>query len=594
MNRLQHLLPSPTADAVFGKAATPLSSLDCAFAHFLNKQLPSDEPRHLWLAALTSHQWTRGHACLDLALLHELPAQVLGWTQEQAQQLPAQLAQTASTLPWTHHETSPLVLHTSTEHPQGLLYLRRAWRAEQSIRQSIAQRLAQPHTIAADLQQQLDDLFPNVASDDMQRKACEVAATQGMALITGGPGTGKTTTVVKLLALLVGQAHASGQHLRIHLAAPTGKAAARLSESIQNALSQHALSNALSAVQDTIPTQTQTLHRLLNSNSRRVQPLASDVVVIDEASMIDLEMMARLMQSVDVKARLILLGDKDQLASVEAGAVMAQLCGGALLREQTVTLTHSHRFDAQSGIGQWAKTVNADHNASAVNALWDSTPQGFVSATHNVTRISATQLHHSGFAQGVRQAWQPWLDLLAPHQQGQACDDAQALALLQSFSHFCVLCALREGSFGVNQLNAQIAQALHMGEGAWYVGRPVMVTRNNYALDVMNGDIGMCLPSPQGGLRVAFADGANAVRWINPSRLDSVETVFAMTVHKSQGSEFRHVLLVLPPQDAPVLTRELIYTGITRAKERLTLWAPRAEVLIRACGARVLRSGGLG
>ena len=157
-----------------------------------------------------------------------------------------------------------------------------------------------------------------------------------------------------------------------------------------------------------------------------------------------------------------------------------------------------------------------------------------------------------------------------------------------------MLCAVREGPFGVAQLNAHIEKALGFTATAWYVGRPVMVTRNDYALELMNGDVGICLPGPYGVLRVAFPSLGGNVRWIVPARLDSVETVFAMTVHKSQGSEFHHVLLVVSAHDSPVLTRELVYTGLTRAKENLTLWAPRPEVLLQACNRRVLRSGGLG
>ena len=166
--------------------------------------------------------------------------------------------------------------------------------------------------------------------------------------------------------------------------------------------------------------------------------------------------------------------------------------------------------------------------------------------------------------------------------------------MLKAFSEFSVLCAVREGPFGVIQLNAHIEKALGFTPAAWYVGRPVMVTRNDYALELMNGDVGICLPGPNGVLRVAFPGLSGSIRWIVPSRLDSVETVFAMTVHKSQGSEFKHVLLVVPAHDSPVLTRELVYTGLTRAREDLTIWAPRKEVLLQACSRRVLRSGGLG
>jgi exodeoxyribonuclease V alpha subunit len=441
---------------------------------------------------------------------------------------------------------------------------------------------------------------------DMQRLACEVAAQNRITLITGGPGTGKTTTVVKLLSLLVGT---SSNELQIHLAAPTGKAAARLTESISNALTKMPAD-----VQARIPTQAQTLHRLLQSNSKatQVHQLATDVVVVDEASMIDLEMMARLLQAVPPTARLILLGDKDQLASVEAGAVMSQLCTGSLLKAQTVTLIHSHRFDAKSGIGQWARTVNADvaDNTPALKALWNAAPDWLATlplqqtiegdaAEPDVTRLQLTSASDPKLAVGLRYGWRNWLALLEAHRPSKTkaaapCSDAQAVALLKAFTEFCVLCAVREGPLGVTQLNAQVEHALGLGQSPWYAGRPVMVTRNDYALELMNGDIGLCLPGPDGVLRVAFPAVDGGVRWVMPSRLDSVETVFAMTVHKSQGSEFAHVLLVIPALESPVLTRELVYTGLTRAKKRLTLWAPQLGVLWNGCSRRVLRSGGLG
>ena len=586
--------------------ATPLTGLDKSLANLLHSKQPSDDPRHLWLAALTSHQWGRGHACLDLTALQHQPAALLGWSDVHAAALPADVHQAANTLPWTQGDASPLVW---VDDAQGArLYLRRAWTAEQNIRQHITQRLALPCEVPADLQQRLDDLFPKADNDepDMQRLACEVTAQNRITLITGGPGTGKTTTVVKLLSLLVGT---TSQDLRIHLAAPTGKAAARLTESISNALTRMPAD-----VQTRIPIQAQTLHRLLQSHSKttRVHQLATDVVVVDEASMIDLEMMASLLQAVPPTARLILLGDKDQLASVEAGAVMSQLCTGSLLQEQTVTLTHSHRFDATSGIGQWARTVNAEvaDNSAALKTLWNATPDWLASLPlqqridgdapePDVTRVQLVSASDAKLAGGLRHGWRHWLSLLAPHRSTKTipatpCSDAQALALLKAFTEFCVLCAVREGPLGVAQLNAQIEHALRLGASTWYVGRPVMVTRNDYALELMNGDIGLCLPGPDGVLRVAFPAADGGVRWVMPSRLDSVETVFAMTVHKSQGSEFAHVLLVIPAQESPVLTRELVYTGLTRARQRLTLWAPQLQVLWKACARRVLRSGGLG
>ncbi|OIP22450.1 MAG: exodeoxyribonuclease V subunit alpha, partial [Comamonadaceae bacterium CG2_30_60_41] len=412
------------------------------------------------------------------------------------------------------------------------------------------------------------------------------------------------------------------------LAAPTGKAAARLGESIARALQQLPAS-----MQTHISTQAQTLHKLLQVRSglRSSAPpaLALDVVVVDEASMVDLELMARLLAAVPVSARLILLGDKDQLASVEAGAVMGQLCDGAAaggyspdtvrwvaqttgqdisawagaggaLAQQTVMLRHSHRFAADSVIGQWASAVNAGDRA-AVAALWDAAPPWTADGIASVTRL---HIGHSGapaLSALVRHGWRDWLAVLSGHDNVSATDqatqsDAQALQLLQQFGRFQVLCALRDGPWGVRTLNQQIAQALGFAFDGWYAGRPVMVTRNDYNLGLMNGDVGLCLATER-GLRVAFAQadtaGQAGVCWVLPSRLDAVETVFAMTVHKSQGSEFDQVVLVLPDRAAPVLTRELLYTGITRAKTRLTLVVPQAGVLRQAVAQKVWRSGGL-
>ena len=607
MSALKDLLKS-FDKSVGSDISVGLTGLDISMANCFNSQQFSDDPRHLWLAALTSYQWGRGHACLDLNALQLQASAILGWNDEQVAALPKHLSASAPTLPWIQGDNSPLVFVKDAQGER--LYLRRAWNAEQSIREHILQRINLSIAEPVDLRHQLDTLFGTETS--MQRIACEVAAKNHITLITGGPGTGKTTTVVKLLALLIAT---SINDLKIHLAAPTGKAAARLTESITNALAQMPAD-----VQSRIPTQTQTLHRLLRSNSRdtRVHPLATDVVVVDEASMVDLEMMARLLASVPPTARLILLGDKDQLASVEAGAVMSQLCTGELLRAQTVTLTHSHRFDAASGIGKWAQAVNADNqkNATSIQALWNAAPDwlstlpnntsedskqdsGLTGPLHQVTKLQLQNSHDTKLAKALAFGWRHWLSLLDSHRTNTfekitACTDSQAIDLLKSFNEFSVLCAVREGPFGVAQLNAHIEKALGFTATAWYVGRPVMVTRNDYALELMNGDVGICLPGPDGVLRVAFPSLGGNVRWIVPARLDSVETVFAMTVHKSQGSEFHHVLLVVPVHDSPVLTRELVYTGLTRAKENLTLWAPRPEVLLQACNRRVLRSGGLG
>ncbi|MBE0472652.1 exodeoxyribonuclease V subunit alpha [Rhodoferax sp.] len=574
-----------------------LTALDRALVAFLQDVQPSANPLHGELVARVSQQFGRGHACLDLSTLAP------------------ELRQSAASLPWIDGPNSPLVLDTAR------LYLRRNWNAEQSIRASIAARLAQPCPVPENLSKTLSQLFQadqQTAAPDWQKVACALAARKRLTLITGGPGTGKTTTVVRLLALL--QADPARQHtpLRIALAAPTGKAAARLGESIASAvqkLPEH--------LQQHIPTQAVTLHKLLQVRSNLAQDavpeLAVDLVVVDEASMIDLDMMARLLAAVPPSASLILLGDKDQLASVEAGAVMGQLCAGAdqgnytpdtiswlaqttgadlsawagngsNLAQQTVMLRKSHRFADDSAIGQWARAVNAGDGAG-VAKLWRQAPDWRLDVSANVTRLQPGQAHDPRLKALLQQGWQAWLQQLA-NAKASVCSDTQALTALKAFASFQVLCAVRDGPWGVTSLNQRIAAKLGLPTEGWYAGRPVMVTRNDYNLKLMNGDVGLCLNHAR-GLRVAFPDGQGGLRWVLPARLDAVETVFAMTVHKSQGSEFDHVALVLPDRPVAVLTRELLYTGMTRAKTRLTLMAPQAQVLLHAVAAKVLRSGGL-
>lgn len=570
----------------------PLTALDRSFAAWLHDQQTAPHALHVWLAALVSHQWGRGHACLDLVALQQQPEDLLGWTTEEVQRLPAGCAAAADSLPWTHGESSPLVR-------QGhRLYLRRAWVAEQQIRAALTLRAQHPPTPLPALEDWLDELFgpaQGPAAQAGQRQACRLAATQQVALITGGPGTGKTTTVTRLLAVLQRSATSP---LRIGLVAPTGKAAARLSESIQKAL------EGLPPGWGTgLPTQAQTLHRLLYSHAGSPTSgpsLPLDLLVVDEASMMDLEMTARLLQALPAQARLVLLGDRDQLASVEAGAVLAQLSESPLLAAQRANLSYSHRFDQGSGIGRWARAVQS-HDTDQLAALWSETPQGLVHEQADVTRLNSPTVHGAAITALLQEAWRPWwqtLQALLTH--GKGVNDAQARELIDTFSRFSILCGLREGPWGVHSMNHLVSQALGLPEGtSWYPGRPVMITRNNAGLGRMNGDMGLCLPragaTPHDPptLRVAFPEGASGVRWVAPSRLDAVETVFAMTVHKSQGSEFDHVLLVLPDRPAPVLTRELVYTGMTRARTRLTLWVPQTHVLWQACARQVLRSGGL-
>ncbi|RNM24204.1 exodeoxyribonuclease V subunit alpha [Dickeya undicola] len=658
-----------------------LRELDRALVRFLHQECPDASPLLLLGAALVSYQLGRGHVCLDLdatladsgfslALPPEgdrsdnrqvtRPAEVLAGVTLSVWQAALHQPQLVS----SGEGSTPLVLVGTR------LYLRRYWRYEQDVRHAISQQLRQNDALRAAiapaaLRQRLDALFPAAADGTInwQKLACTLAAGSAFSIITGGPGTGKTTTVVKLLALLQSLAlEQHGKPLRIRLAAPTGKAAARLNESIAGAVAGLSLDGLAQGevIRGQINSEVVTLHRLLGSrpDTRHFRhhadnPLMLDVLVVDEASMVDLEMMAALLAAMPVRSRLILLGDKDQLASVEAGALMGELCQraaqghylpqtrdwlrqvageapddslldpqGSALDQSIVMLRHSYRFGAHSGIGQLAGAVNAG-DVAALASIWQQgyADLAYLTLTANdnrtlrewvidgaVGRFGAPPPTAApvGYGNYLRQMADTRPALTAP----QSEFDRWAAQILNAFGQFQLLCALRNGPWGVDSMNERIAHLLYR-DGllaawqGWYPGRPVMVTRNDYSQRLMNGDIGITLPMPvrqsdgssAWGIRVAFpaGDGSSDIRWVLPGRLPAVETVFAMTVHKSQGSEFAHTALLLPDTLSPILTRELVYTGITRAKNAFSLGCvgEHSTVLAQAVGRRVLRVSGL-
>lgn len=616
-----------------------LSPLDRAFAGFLVDQDANASDAVLWSAALLSHQLERGEVYLDLARLSANPGQTLAIPSDEAWQgenLAAEqelsLFQAYALGDWIEAlrqscfvasgaGNTPLVLQGTR------LYLRRFWQYQQILDEEIGRRLQPVRAqLPASFQTSLQRLFTDSPEQpDWQKIACVLAMRARFAIITGGPGTGKTTTLTKLLSLLIELATEERQRkLTILLAAPTGKAAARVSESIANALQNLSIPEA---IKQQIPKKASTLHRLLGSrpDSRhyrhhRHNPLLADIVIVDEASMIDLEMMASLLAALPQTAQLILLGDKDQLASVEAGSVMGDLCRGAELasydqstrnwiaqyagqsipekdakgstiNQQTVMLRYSHRFGAHSGIGRLARAVNGGDISMAQAVLADS------QSHPDLKRIllsdpADNRLKQMVVATGGTQdliGYGHYLQILQRQRPSDVNDfDQWALAVLHAFDRFRVLCALRRGDWGVEGINQRIEHWLFPGKKSalWYEGRPVMITRNDYNLGLMNGDIGITMPYYNGKLRVAFPgdenNGQGKIRWVSPMRLPDVETAFAMTVHKSQGSEFDHVTLTLPPVHSPVLTRELIYTGITRAKTHFTLLESRSGVFEQA------------
>lgn len=642
-----------------------LRELDRALARLFAELDPEASPLLLLGAALASHQLGQGHVCLDLAATLANPDFALsmppeGEDAQEAMILPSQVLAGLDLDSWLgacagssllESAGAPLVLSGAR------LYMRRYWDYERQVAGHIAQRLQAGAAAPSDLATRLASLFPDALVVDGQRQtdwqklACAMAAQGRFTLITGGPGTGKTTTVVRLLALLQEAAMAVGEPLRLSLAAPTGKAAARLTESIGAQVQSLALDER---VREQIPTLVTTLHRLLGSRpgSRHFRhdaanPLPLDVLVVDEASMIDLEMMSSLLDALPSHARLILLGDKDQLASVEAGAVLGDLCreaesggysattrtwlesqtgerlddptlvpGDKALAQHIVMLRHSRRFGSGSGIGRLARSVNQGDAQAARGALAAGADD------LHVLRLTGEQdralqrllLDGRGGSEPHPQGYAHYLQVMQMERPALEADsqawDGWASNVLAAFDQFQLLCAVRKGPWGVEALNERIVQALvHRGlleqAQGWYEGRPVLVTRNDYSLGLMNGDIGIALRLPEPPdfpgapvrqvLRVVFPrnDGSGALRHILPSRLSAVETVFAMTVHKSQGSEFAHCALILPDALNPVLTKELVYTGITRARHWFSLIESRAGIFEQAVQRRVERRSGL-
>ncbi|QCA03386.1 exodeoxyribonuclease V subunit alpha [Pantoea vagans] len=589
-----------------------LRPLDIQFARLVATE---SQPALLLAAACVSAEAGEGHVCLPLSNLCEdslfagrqpALAQAIWQAAGKPDDWPSHLADWSAVSDGSR--VTPLVLSNQR------LYLHRLWHSEGRVADFFA---AQDVKTAFDMRAAgdvLNSLFGD-QPENWQKIAAAVALTRKTAVISGGPGTGKTTTVAKLLAALI---RLNPGALRIQLAAPTGKAAARLTESLGRALQDLAVSDE---ERRRFPAEATTLHRLLGAqpDTQRLRyhagnPLHLDVLVVDEASMVDLSMMAKLIAALPAHARVVFLGDRDQLASVEAGAVLGDICrctesGYSLARaEQLALLTgctlqgsddgqapvvrdsicllqKSYRFDASSGIGQLAKAINLG-DAEQVRAVFAAAHDDVSYQTLNSAEAYQVMLDE------VAQGYQPFLQLIR-----QQAEPAEVIA---AFGRYQLLCALRDGPFGVQGLNQRIEQRLMQlqrirrpGIGSrWYAGRPVMITRNDSALGLFNGDIGITLRDEEGNLKVFFPLPDGSIKAIQPSRLPSHETAWVMTVHKSQGSEFDHTALVMPTQFLPVLTRELVYTAITRARRQLTIYS-EPGVFQRAVQLQTQRRSGL-
>ncbi len=597
MSALRHLL-----------AAGQLRPIDVQAARLLERLNGDNSPELLLVAALASRATGLGHTCLPLSAVSTVltEAGMDGTSFADVTALHRMLLHT--TVVGRPGEIRPLILDQTDQ-----LYLLRFFRYEEGIARALRERATGMEAIATDKAEiLLGQLFPRTSQTpttiDWQRTAAALALLKRFVVISGGPGTGKTYTVARMLALL---ALLSAKKLRIGLAAPTGKAALRLQESIRAAKASLPPSMA-----EHIPDHAQTLHRLLGFQSARPgflynssNRLHLDLLILDEASMIDVPLMAAILAALPASCSVILLGDRDQLASVEAGNLFGDLCGSdapqwsaalttqlqsltgftfpgnpatdlsAPLADSLVLLHTSHRFRESSGINVLSRAINS----GAADALKETLSQRFPDL-HIEEPAGPAQTTWLG--EQINAFFTPIFNASSPQ------------SALRELNRCRILCALREGPGGVTGIN-QLAETVFRRKGylthgdRWYQGMPIIILRNDYSLNLFNGDTGILWPDERGLLHAWFADEDNAIRSVNLARLPVWQTSYAITVHKSQGSEFNEVLLILPWEDIPILSRELLYTGITRARERLILYG-RKDLLCRAAQRRIIRHSGLG
>ncbi|MCP4582926.1 MAG: exodeoxyribonuclease V subunit alpha [candidate division Zixibacteria bacterium] len=600
------------------KSSGDFSELDIHFARFISNLSDESRPELSLAAALISNRTQAGHICINLAAYS---GKLLSGDHNDENVICPELENwidclRASSVVGYPGDYRPLILDK-----QARLYLYRYWNYERILAESILDRATREYD---DIDRQLlgdglDRLFPDTSDKETnwQKVAAFTALTKRFCVISGGPGTGKTAAVARIMTLLLEQ----NQAYRIALAAPTGKASARLQDSIRDMKESLDCSENIRKL---ITGEASTIHRLLKSirhtpyfKYNLENPLPADVVIVDEASMVDLALMSKLAQAVAPDARLILLGDKDQLASIEAGAVLGDICGlgsesgyspqfsdqyreitGETLisdqntdsdppiRDCVIQLQKSYRFGETSGIGAISRDINAGKSQEATTIL----TSGEFADIKWATLPSPEAMIHE-IKDKIIVGYRDYL---------KAADPVQALEM---FGRFRVLCAIREGPYGVTAMSNLIERTLRAARliqpsAIWYDGRPVMITRNDYNLGLFNGDIGITLPAglprgeSDGPLRVCFQSADGVLRMIPPVRLPDHETVYAMTVHKSQGSEFDRILMILPDKPSPVVTRELIYTGLTRARKSVETWCTE-NIFTDGVSRQIERKSGL-
>ncbi|MDF2418187.1 exodeoxyribonuclease V subunit alpha [Acinetobacter beijerinckii] len=489
---------------------------------------------------------------------------------------------------------------------QGLA-LYRYWQLEQRLAQQIC-RLKRQMTPAIDISE-----YESLLEDEFQQAALKMVLQQWLSIITGGPGTGKTYTLARIIAAL----NQTIPDIRIAMAAPTGKAAQRMQEALQNSFKDPKLI-ASGLVTDELRNQsTQTLHRLLGMGNRQIprfnakQPLPYDVIVVDEASMLDLNLATALFEAVPETCRIILLGDANQLASVDVGSVLADLQQVDTLAENRVQLKNSRRFSDEAKIGQFARFIQAQQDSSRPELILTQLEEEIVKAaplqditlTKEMSDViqldyfaTAQEMDVEQYQQKLMYGFRAYVDsLIAYLNTEQPTEYIQQV--ISAFDDYRILAAVKHGTLGIEQINRYAERWLNqqlkqIAIAEWYVGRPVMMTYNDYQLGISNGDIGICFKHrTQPQQFEVFFPSLN--KWISAHRLPrNMQTAFALTIHKSQGSEFTHTAIVFDANAEKLLSQELIYTAVTRAKKVVTLLADR-KALLQSLTVRTVRRSGL-
>ena len=626
MNPIQgNLFSEPTADELMKLIRVLVSdkhleASDLALTDFFYRKFGSQSSPLIAAVLWLSIALKQGHTSLNLNDIHQNP-ELLSSSENMntlLKQLPVfknwaeRLASFEAVGSISSTKNEPLVLENDQ------LYFRRFFAYESELASTLHKRAQQPFKLQADsamVKRRLNEWFDAGKGSLWQKLACLNALGRSFTVITGGPGTGKTHTVLRLMALML-EADFEGKE-SIALAAPTGKAAARVGESILNGLSGL---NLPESITKRLPVKAQTIHRLLGYrfqsnifNYNRDNPLPYSVIIIDEASMIDLTLMTKLLEAVKEDAKLILLGDKDQLSSVEAGSVFADICASSdlnrfsasfcslaneygieigredvhenvhPLQECIIQLMESRRFGSESGIGKLAQAINLGRADEALHLLKSSEHQQEISLIqHTQENLNALITANS------KEQYQCYVD--------SSVSETEKLAAMTRFQF---LCAHKKGDFSVESVNlkAEAILTVKASRSKWYHGRPVIMLENDYQINVFNGDTALCMMTDEGNYDVIFESfdektAQKIIRRIPVVRLSHPETSWALSVHKSQGSEYDTVAVVLPSKISPVVTRELLYTGITRAKKKVILIGSES-IIRKAIEQKTKRFGGL-